>query len=382
MPHRQPMTVTEEQRARGAVLGLAWGDVLGCPVEGWREADITRHYGRYETLPAAYPDSVNQLPPRRRRRLRPLGLHSDDTQQALALLGAALDPAGWSVENWVRWLVAGSQAGAWRGTGGNFNSAVAALRRGVPPHRSGSASAGIGAAMRAGPTGAALRSQPQRLADVVMQASLSTHRDLRAAATAYAVAEAVRPLTLGEPAATVRTELPRRVRDVENQWCDRSVWKLEAGHAHTVSDVLAALCGDPPADLDTLGERVSALARGHLPADARAHPNQGFALLAGMHGLMGGLLADSDPHARLAAIVAKGDDTDTVGAICGTVLGARHGDGWIPIDRLVDGARLRRWADAVAAQGLPPEDRAVFCEHEAALTSWEADFQRRASESP
>ena len=147
------MTATARDRARGAVLGLAWGDALGCPVEGWRAAEIARHFGRYETLPNAYPPSVTALPT---RRLRPLGLHSDDTQQALALLAVTLDPAGWSVQTWGEWLIAGAQSGAWRGTGRNFNAAVAALRRGVPPQESGSPSAGIGAAMRVGPLGAAL----------------------------------------------------------------------------------------------------------------------------------------------------------------------------------------------------------------------------------
>lgn len=30
----------EEDRVRGSFLGLAWGDVFGCPVEGWRSGAI------------------------------------------------------------------------------------------------------------------------------------------------------------------------------------------------------------------------------------------------------------------------------------------------------------------------------------------------------
>jgi hypothetical protein len=32
----------EADRVRGSFLGLAWGDVFGCPVEGWRSAAISK----------------------------------------------------------------------------------------------------------------------------------------------------------------------------------------------------------------------------------------------------------------------------------------------------------------------------------------------------
>lgn len=47
-------------------------------------------------------------------------------------------------------------------------------------------------------------------------------------------------------------------------------------------------------------------------------------------------------------MIRQGYDTDTVGAICGTVLGARFGTAWIPTHRLADGSRLGRWADTAA----------------------------------
>lgn len=364
-------------RARGALLGLAWGDVLGCPVEGWRAVEIARHFSAYETLPRAYPPSILELSERRRQRLRPLGLHSDDTQQALALLGVVLDSTGWSTTAWVDWLVAGAEAHAWRGTGGNFEAAVAALRQGVAPQHSGSSSAGIGAAMRAGPLGAAFARRPEQLATVVMEASLVTHRDLRAAAVAYAVAETVRRLVSGDSATEVLDLLPSQVRGVEDVWLGSADWTVHTGAEHAVSTALEVLCIEPPADLTTLGQHVSQLARPFLTARADARPNQGFALLGGVHGLTAGLLGEPEPGARLATVVGKGDDTDTVGAICGTVLGARHGDGWIPTDRLTEASRLEQWADALADGSPPPETRAAFMRREAELTAWERSFQRR-----
>lgn len=373
-------------RRRGALLGLAYGDALGCPIEGWRPVEIRRHFGVYDDLPHAYPPSTLTLPRRRRRRLRPLGLCSDDTQQALALLGIVLSPQGWSTREWARWLVAGRRAQAWRGTGRTFEAAVDRLARGRLPASSGSLSLGVGAAMRAGPLGAALVDAPETLAEVAMAASLTTHRDLRAAASAYAVAEACRQLAAGHPVRTVRSDLPRAVHEVEEDWrADPRGFALpaDADGKSVISSALGALADPPPRTLDELGRRVIEVARPHLTEGyGRVHPNQGLALLAGLHGLGAGLLPDADPEDVLTRVVAQGDDTDSVGAVCGAVLGARFGDAWIPRHRLVDRERLEEWADAVAQGGPAPEDRETFCHLEAARTTWEHDHQRQMAAAP
>jgi ADP-ribosylglycohydrolase len=48
------------------------------------------------------------------------------------------------------------------------------------------------------------------------------------------------------------------------------------------------------------------------------------------------LLPNIDPQQVLSEICRMGYDTDTVAAICGTVLGARFGVSWIPIRRFLD----------------------------------------------
>src|SRR5205085_1856678 len=117
--------------------------------------------GRYEDLPRAYPWSrLTSLPLKVVGRLRPLGLHTDDTQQAIALLLVAGRTVAWSPESWARVLVDGARRRAWRGTGSAFDRAVDRLAQGVPPQSAGEPSAGIGATMRAGPLGAALHDQP------------------------------------------------------------------------------------------------------------------------------------------------------------------------------------------------------------------------------
>src|SRR5262245_17623524 len=154
---------TADDRVRGSLLGLAWGDAFGCPVESWRTAEIEQTYGDYTDLPAEYPfDRIAPQGPKQLKRLRPLGLYSDDTQQCLALLHVCLSPEGWSPARWGTLLVEGASCHACRGTGRNFSAAVARLRKGTPPERAANPTAGIGAVMRIGPIGALYRDDASR----------------------------------------------------------------------------------------------------------------------------------------------------------------------------------------------------------------------------
>ena len=123
--------------------------------------------------------------------------------------------------------------------------------------------------------------------------------------------------------------------------------------------------------------RVSEVAGPHLAEGfTKAHPNQGFALLGGAHGLAMALLPDADPASVLLDVVRQGYDTDTVAAICGGVLGARFGSSWIPSDRLTDRERLDAYATALVERGAPPEDRGTFMAREAELTRIENGYIR------
>lgn len=367
---------TMEERARGSLLGLAWGDVLGCPVEGWRRMEIQRVYGVYSGLPEEYP--LPLISSREaRKRLRPLGLHSDDTQQALALINVCLTVRPWSLSLWAQWLVVGMQRGAFRGFGRNFQDAVHKLTRGAPPEHAGSPSAGIGAAMRAAPLGALYHDRAEELARVAMESSLVTHGDIRAGALAYAVARTTALLISGVPASEVRRRLPADVDNVETEWLSgQRGWGIDRSARHVVSESLAAILEQTPADFDALRQMISIHARPHMAAGTmKAHPNQGFVLLGGVHGLAMGLWPEGEPGELLCEMMRQGYDTDTVGAICGGILGARFGTGWIPLARLSDRRRLEGYADALVKRDMPPEGREAFVEREYDLTLLEKQFR-------
>jgi ADP-ribosylglycohydrolase len=370
------MLPARDARIRGSLLGLAWGDVLGCPIEFWDARLIAQVYDRYLDLPRAYPLERIPKEPRIRGHLRPLGMHSDDTQQALALVQISKSEEPFRVDRWAACLVEGQARGAWRGTGRFFREAVARLASGVPPTRAGSPSAGIGAAMRIAPLGALHRDDPARLADVAFECSCVTHADVRAASLAFAVATCCRLLIDGTPAEAVMRRLPALVRQVETSWPSRfSAWRADFDHLHAVSDALGAIFTENHAGLEPMQRAIVAAAAPSLDPEARAKAsvNDPFVLLGGVHALAVGLWAEGTPGELLATVMRAGGDTDTVGAIAGALLGARFGEAWVPVHRLREGDRLGRYA-ACLVDGPAPESLDDYFAREAACTTEEAAF--------
>jgi ADP-ribosylglycohydrolase len=346
-------------------------------MESWRAESIRKVFGDCRQLPDEYPlDQIAPLGKQVLRRLRPLGLHSDDTQQALALINVCL--TGWSAETWAGWLIHGKKQKAWRGYGRNFSAAVGRMSKGTPPRRAGAATGGIGAAMRIAPIGALYRDDPVRLAEVALESSFCTHGDIRAGALAYAIAFTASALIAGQPAAEIRTELPAIVAAREKEWLDgHAEWKIDRMAGPLVSRCLSEFFATNLEEPEQIRAKVSELARPHLAKGfSRAHPNQGFVLLGGLHGLVMALTAADDAGSVLAEIIRQGFDTDTVAAICGGLLGARLGTGWIPLDRLRDRRRLERYASALVERKEAPEDLETFTRCEADWTRAEAAYQK------
>jgi ADP-ribosylglycohydrolase len=372
-------------RLRGSLLGLAWGDALGCPVEFWDTAEVRQVYGHYADLPMAIPFA--RLPAREEiwAHLRPLGLHSDDTQQALALIQTCLASAGWQMDAWAELLVRGDSQCAWRGTGRFFRQAVAALKAGALPLQSGSPSGGVGAAMRIAPLGALYCTQPDELARVVLESSLVTHADARAVASAYAIAVAVARLVAGESATALRASLPGRVRDFEvhhlaPRFADPAEHlafstalgvALDPAHA-TLASSRAALCAHAQRAMQS-----------HMQSDMQHSPlgpNHPFALVGCVHALSAALWSgepwlNNSPAEILAGVIRQGGDTDTIGAITGALLGARFGADWVPVARLRDHTALQRYAQALVDHHLP-ETVADLLAREAAYSREELQFSR------
>ena len=175
----------------------------------------------------------------------------------------------------------------------------------------------------------------------------------------------------------MREKLPAEVEAVEEEWLNgHRGWGIERAAGNGLSQSLAAILSAEHESLDALRMNISVQARPHLAAGVvKAHPNQGFVLLGGLHGLVMGLWPKGDPAELLAEIMRQGYDTDTVGAICGGLLGARFGTSWIPRERLMDSERLEIYAEALVRRDAAPEGREAFVEREYDLTVIEKQFQ-------
>jgi len=208
---KKGIMISIEDRIKGSLFGLAWGDIFGCPIEGWKEGEIFKVFKIYKQLPEEYPfDKISfNMGRKYLKKLRPLGLHSDDTQQCLALLNCCISSNyKWNKFFWCKFLKQGMATHAWRGFGKNFSLSVSNLKKGIEPERSGSPSSGIGAAMRIGPLGSLYRDNLLELEKVVWESSLITHGTLQAASLSWAVAYSVARLVTGDSVEKIRELLP------------------------------------------------------------------------------------------------------------------------------------------------------------------------------
>jgi hypothetical protein len=246
--------------------------------------------------------------------------------------------------------------------------------------------------MRVAPLGALYHDQSRKLAEVAMESSAVTHADLRSIALGYAVAWTCAQLIGGKSAAEVRRELPDAVAEGEDEWLHgRRDWNIDRSGRHQLSLGLARVLAAMPEDVAALGALVMKLAEPLLPPTEKAHPNHAFALLGGVYGLVSGLVSDVDPMSALLVIVRQGEDTDTVAAIAGGVLGARYGGDWIPKEQIQDRAHIELYARALStmgpqaapnpraqarvARGEAPETLDTFLQREAALSAQEKTYQ-------
>ncbi len=324
-------------RVAGSLHGLLVGDALGCPVEGWTQAQIVEEFG-----------SVTAMTEVPGARWRPRGLHSDDGQQALAVVDAICRDPDRPELPFIELMIALREGGAqrvgrWglhRGVGRNFRSTVRGLQStGVSdPFMHAVASAGNGAAMRVAPVGLWWRDDPETRDLRAAQISAVTHSDIRAISAAQTVAIVVAEAFSDQPGPVLDTALvaavtraqARAEAELGLEPDPRFVQLLEALVEHRGRcDRLAGL-------LRGIRERAMLLGG----AEREVEATSGFAPCSVLAALAIVELAESFEDALITA-VNLGGDTDTVGAMVGAMAGARLGFGSIP----------PRWLDDLHATG-------------------------------
>ena len=272
--------------AEGVLLGLACGDALGQPVEGWSADRIEAEYGTLTDMTAG-------------ARGLGAGAWTDDTEQAVRLARSVVERGAFDPDDVAERFVAWYRRGP-TGIGGLTRAVLGRVADGEPwrqvsrdewERRPEGRNAGNGSVMRCAPLAVAF--DPPALVAASRESSRVTHWD---------------------PRCVYGCELLNRVVS--------DLVEGDAGDAVGVlDDALAALPDDAPAELEGVD--------GLLERDPGAIRPSGYVVDTLEAGLYHGLGAES-LEAAIVDAVNMGGDTDTVGAVAGAVAGARFGASAVP----------------------------------------------------
>lgn len=346
-------------RAAGVLLGLACGDAAGVPYE-FATARYDPRRG-----PEMIGGGLGPYAP---------GEWSDDTQMAMCIARVAAtdvpidSPAGLDAiaRGFLEWLRDGASdvgtqtrqvLGALRGDDGGPGLAERMTAIAAQLHMRTGLTAGNGTLMRTAPVALAFLDDPERTARAARAIAELTHADPLAGDSCVLWCEAIRASVVDGAAhhPLALDLLPAEHRHAWQTLADGS-WRTGAPRSlapngFTVTALHAALHA---------AEQGQAAAAG---SSARADGAQSDGALA-VGALAVGVPKDGAPtngiadyRAGIAAAVALGDDTDTIAAIAGSLLGAWCGAAAIPREWTdvvhgwpgVDGRGLRELAEAISS---------------------------------
>jgi ADP-ribosyl-[dinitrogen reductase] hydrolase len=302
-----------EDRFVGCLLGVAIGDALGMPVEGWPREAIRMHY---RVLSDFQPS-----PPRGLR----AGQFTDDTQMMLMHAESIVATGRIDGDDLARRFVGWLRSGDVRGIGGSTLQSIRRLERGMHWRESGQTgefAAGNGVAMRIAPVGLFDCQHIKRLKQDVRTASAITHRNPEALAGGLAVAYAVARLASEETEpTTVIEETIGFVGDSEvSRNLQRAQRLLESDAP--AAEALAAL-GTSGYVVHTVGSAFYCFVR--TPGNFKQ---------------------------TIIEAVMAGHDTDTTGAVAGALSGAYNGSQGIPqrwLEQVEDRERIEELARQIHA---------------------------------
>jgi ADP-ribosylglycohydrolase len=300
-------------RALGALIGGALGDAMGMPTQLLSPAEIRADYGfvdRFVDPAPEHPVSKGLV----------AGTVTDDTEQTLLLASVLLkSDDGFDHHAWVNALISWEEDVKARGgydlLGPSTKRAIDAINAGTTPEEAGRSGETNGAAMRIAPVGI-LMPPGDALVARVAETCRATHNTTIAISSAAAVAAVISHGIDGADwrAAIGHAVTAARTGEKQGHWVPggtiaaRIEWALDMVEGCSIEDGISRV-------FDRLGTGV--ISQESVPA--------AFAVLK---------LAGGD--AWKAAVIAAnlGGDTDTIGAIAGSMAGACAGYRSLPADRI------------------------------------------------
>ena len=320
------------------MVGLAVGNVLGVPQEGWP---------RY-AVEASYPNGIRDI------EVEPGEPDDDDLAQAIILAESSIDAGSgeldvedigrrfwvWAEENGrgigiqtadVLSRIGGDMPRCAGGAGVQAREpsgqpALEAARQ--VWEESGRYSAGNGAVMRCAPLAIRWMRDDVALAGNTALSTVVTHADPRCIWSAVAVNLAIAMVLRGE-ALEVADVVARTQQTAERLGDSLAEFGIAGAVPETVVEACSTPSGITPADLVLDGS------------------DMGYTLKA-MQVAFWCAVEASDFEEALVAVVSAGGDTDTNGAVAGAVLGARFGLNAIPGRWRVRLAEIRQGCEPLA----------------------------------
>jgi ADP-ribosyl-[dinitrogen reductase] hydrolase len=324
-------------RAAGALVGMAVGEALGAPLEGLTTEEVLDKVGRVEGYVEA-----KRVQPYGRAGYFQVGVYEDETQLALLAAEVMVRGGGFSPQQYRDKIeelgqpIDGNAFGCFRRARRNFRVAVKKMLKGAPWTETGVNTAGSGAASRGVPIGVFFRDDRAAMVKAAVEAALVTHKDVRALASAAAMAAAVAAnlktthdkIDAAEWCAGV-AGATREAEDYVAAHFPELVSGARAGALHQLSDAIAALPGLIKLDIESAFAKIIAFAspKGSRPITSAV---RGFALTGVVTSFWFVLTGLDVFDATVCDAVSEGGSSDTVGALTGALLGALHGVSMIP----------------------------------------------------
>ncbi len=311
------MSIKRKSRFVGSLLGCAFGDVLGAPVEMQSRAEILQQH------PGLLRDFISS------ERGLGFGCYTDDTEMTLALARSLIRSSG--VDGVDCAAAYAESFSPQRGYGRSAVQVLTALQQGADWRQTGTmlfaeGSFGNGGAMRIAPIGLLYGQQDYLLLYAKVKAAVwMTHTHAEGIDAALLQARAIGLLLAAE-------KIPDREKFLEQLlwYAPESIFN---GKLELLATLLAQQAGAAQV-AETFGCGV------------RSRESWPPALWAALRYI-------DDPEEAIIQAVNLGGDTDTVAAMTGALVGALHGEHWFPqrwFEQLENGPHGRDELISVAVQ--------------------------------
>lgn len=305
------MKIDYLDKFQGCLMGVAIGDSLGHPFEGKIREEI---YSKFKDF-KEYIKSKRKL----------FKTYTDDTQLTLHTAEALIQGSGFNENNFIREYV------KWLddppiGPGFGCISSIQKLKYGIPWKKAASNSGGNGTAMRVSPIGLFYSKDLKGLTNAALKSSKITHSHPAASAGAIVIASAIAFLIEKsvETSFSIEEFFTTIISSISNS--QENIWEEFIEILNRVKDNLNISIETGLIKFSQIGVRSPFFIEDYL-GKAFVHPYTLSTVACAIFVFLKNLNSFEDCIIQLAT---AGGDSDTVGAIGGSLAGAYFGLGNIP----------------------------------------------------